>query len=140
MWASCFESRSTGSANIGSLWFDELKDSAMKPFHPMIVAALLLGACDGPAETAGAAKDKAAAEAAGVAYKGDGPNERIGEAQDRAKKAAEEARAAEEEAVEKERDSIRSAADIEAERLEQQAKAVRTAADERADAVKAPSK
>ena len=45
-------------------------------------------------------------------------------------------RKAEAKAIEKERDSIRSAADIEAERLEQQADAVRKAADAKADAMK----
>jgi hypothetical protein len=118
----------------------KLETLAMKVFLPLLVAALTLGACDGPAETAGAEKDKAAADAAGTAYNGDGPNERIGEAQDRAAKAAENAREAEQEALEKEQDSIRSAADIEAERLEQQAKALREAADARADAIEVPSK
>jgi hypothetical protein len=106
--------------------------------HPLALIAVLLtlAACDGPAEQAGAAKDKAEAEAAGQTYEGDGPNERIGEARDRAADAAADARKAEAEAIEKEQDSIRSAADIEAERLEQQADAVRKAADAKAEAIK----
>jgi hypothetical protein len=114
-------------------------ESAMKIFILAITPALLLGACQGPKAQAGAEKDKAAAVAAGQSYDGDGPNERIGAARDRAADAAEDAREAEAEAIEKERDSIRSAADIEAERLEQEAKAVRKAADERADAVEGGS-
>ena len=111
----------------------------MKIYILAIAPALLLGACQGPEAQAGAEKDKAAAVAAGQSYDGDGPNERIGDARDRAADAAEDAHEAEADAIEKERDSIRSAADIEAERLEQQAKAVRKAADERADAVEGRS-
>lgn len=111
----------------------------MKTYIPVLASALLLGACQGPEAQAGTEKDKAAAVAAGRSYDGDGPNERIGAARDRAADAAEDAREAEAEAVEKERDRIRSAADIEAERLEQEAKAVRKAADERADAIKGAS-
>jgi len=108
----------------------------MKPHLLWTVTALLLAACQGPAETAGANKDKAIAEAEGRTYDGDGPNERIGEAQDRAADAAEDARNAEAAAVEKQGDSIRTEAEIEAERLEQEAEAVREAADEKADAIK----
>lgn len=111
----------------------------MKTYILALAPALLIGACQGPEAQAGAEKDKAAAVAAGRSYEGDGPNERIGAARDRAADAVEDAREAEAEAIEKERDSIRSAADIEAERLEQEAKAVRAAADERADAVKGAS-
>ncbi|MDO9369472.1 MAG: hypothetical protein Q7T68_12965 [Sphingopyxis sp.] len=107
----------------------------MKLHIPLIALSLTLAACQGPAEQAGAAKDKADAEAAGRTYDGDGPNERIGAARDRAAEAAEDARKAEAQAIEKKQDSIRSAADIEAERLEQEAEAVRKAADERAAAV-----
>lgn len=52
--------------------------------HIPISLLLTLGACQGPAEQAGAAKDKAAAEAAGRTYDGNGANERIGAARDRA--------------------------------------------------------
>lgn len=116
------------------------KDMGMKSIHLLIAPALLLGACQGPAETAGAKKDKAAAEAAGQTYDGDGPNERIGAARDRAADAAEDARKAEAAAIEKQGDSIRTEADIEAERLEQEAEAVRKAADARADAIKKANK
>lgn len=112
----------------------------MKSIMLALAASVLLAACQGPAEQAGAAKDKAAAAAAGQPYDGDGPNERIGAARDRANEAAEDARKAEEHAVEKQGDSIRSEADIEAERLEQAADAVRKAADQRADAVKSSAK
>jgi hypothetical protein len=111
----------------------------MKNFTLTLACALSLGACQGPEAQAGADKDKIAAEAAGETYEGDGPNESIGAARDRAADAAEEAREAEAEAIEKARDSIHSTADVEAERLEQQAKEVRKAAEERADAVTASS-
>lgn len=110
----------------------------MERYHLLFAAAFLLGGCQGPAETAGAKKDKAAAEAAGQTYDGDGPNERIGAARDRAAEAAEDARKAEAEAVEKQGDSIRTEADIEAERLEQEAEAVRKAANARAEAIEKP--
>ncbi|MHA4835835.1 SPFH domain-containing protein [Sphingopyxis sp. MSC1_008] len=108
----------------------------MRPYLSLIALSLTLPACQGPAEQAGAEKDKAAAEATGQTYGGDGPNEKIGEARDRVAKAAEDARKAEAEAIDKKQDSIRRAADIEAERLEQEAEAVRKAADEQADAIK----
>src|SRR5688572_7105768 len=63
------------------------KEEHMKPYILLIAPALVLGACQGPAETAGAEKDKAAAEAAGQPYEGEGPNERIGAAKDRAAEA-----------------------------------------------------
>lgn len=108
----------------------------MRPQLSAIALSLALTACQGPAEQAGAEKDKAVAGAAGQRYDGDGPNEEIGEARDRAARADDDAREAEAVAIDKKQDSIRRAADIEAERLEQEADAVRKAADEQADAVK----
>ncbi|KMS61067.1 hypothetical protein V475_15610 [Sphingobium baderi LL03] len=47
-----------------------------------MVSLSLLSACQGPEQKAGAEKDKAAAEAAGQPYSGDGPNERVGSARE----------------------------------------------------------
>lgn len=94
----------------------------------MATALVLLAGCDGPNEKAGEAQDRAAANAAGVEYKGNGPAERIGEAQDRANKAARED-------LEAQRDRITTEADAQADRLEQQAKEIRRSAKKRADAL-----
>mgnify|MGYP004507857595 CR=1 FL=1 len=96
----------------------------------MMVAAVLvlLAGCDGPNEKAGEAQDRAAANAAGIEYKGSGPAERIGEAQDRANKAAREN-------LEAKRDRITTEADTQADRLEWQAREIRRSAKERADAL-----
>jgi len=98
---------------------------------------MILGACQGPQARAGAEKDKAAAEAAGQTYSGDGPNERVGAARDRAIDAAREAREAEAARLKRQGVSIRRQADVEAEQLEQKAKAIRKDADERGDALDA---
>ncbi|RYE75490.1 MAG: hypothetical protein EOO80_15035 [Oxalobacteraceae bacterium] len=94
----------------------------------MATALLLLAGCDGPNEKAGEAQDRAAANVAGVEYKGNGPAERVGEAQDRANKAARED-------IEAQRDRITTEADTQADLLEQQAKKIRRSAKERADAL-----
>jgi len=97
--------------------------------YMMVATALfLLAGCDGPNEKAGEAQDRAAANASGVEYKGDGPAERIGEAQDRANKAARED-------LEAQRDRITTEADMQADRLKQQAKEIRRSATERANAL-----
>lgn len=97
----------------------------------MVAAAtvlIFLTGCDGPNEKAGEAQDQAAANAAGIEYKGNGPAERIGEVQDRANRAARED-------LEAQRDRITTEADIEADRLEQQAKEIRRNAKARAEAL-----
>ena len=94
----------------------------------MATSLVLLAGCDGPNEKAGEAQDRAAANAAGVEYKGNGPAERIGEAQDRANKAARED-------LDAQRDRITTEADAQADRLEQQANEIRRSAKERADAL-----
>ena len=94
----------------------------------LATALLALAACDGPKEKAGEARDRAAANVAGVEYRGDGPAERIGAAQDRADKAARQA-------VEARQDEIKTEADTAADRLEAQAKQLRDDAKARADAV-----
>lgn len=90
---------------------------------------LLLAACDGPAEEAGEAQDRAAANVAGVAYQGNGPAERVGEAEDRANRAACED-------LDAQRDRIKTEADTRADRLEAQARDIRRDAQDRADALK----
>ena len=96
----------------------------------LAVAAALafLAGCDGPNEKAGEAQDQAAANAAGVEYKGNGPAERVGEAQDRANLAARED-------LDAQRNRITTEADTQADRLEQQAKEIRRSAKKRADAI-----
>jgi len=91
-------------------------------------ALILMAGCDGPNEKAGEAQDRAAANAAGIKYKGNGPAERIGEAEDRANRAARED-------LEAQRDRIKTEADAEADRLEEQAKEIRHLAKQRADAL-----
>ena len=95
-------------------------------------ALAFLAGCDGPNEKAGEAQDQAAANAAGVEYKGNGPAERVGEAQDRANRASRED-------LDAQRDRITTEADTQADRLEQQAKEVRRSAKERADALTSAS-
>jgi len=79
---------------------------------------LMLIACDGPAEKAGEARDRATANAAGVEYQGDGPAERVGEAQDRTNKAARED-------LDAKQDEIKTQADTQADQLEKQARQIR---------------
>ena len=97
--------------------------------------ALGLGACDGPKEKAGAAQDQTAANAAGVAYKGNGPAEQAGEAADRADRANAKARDAQSDALKDQGRAIRSQADAEADTLEAQARAIRGAAKDQAGAL-----
>jgi hypothetical protein len=101
---------------------------------------LLLAACQGPNAKAGEEKDKATAEAAGQTYKGDGPNERIGQAQDRAADAADDARNARADALHKQAEEIKAQADVEAGRLDQQAKALRERAKQQAEPLEAQAK
>jgi hypothetical protein len=91
-------------------------------------ALILMAGCDGPNEKAGEAQDRAAANAAGVEYKGNGPAERIGEAEDRANRAARKD-------LDAQRDRIKTEADAQADRLEEQAKAIRRIAKQRADSL-----
>ena len=96
----------------------------------MIIATalILVTGCDGPNEKAGEAQDRAAANAAGIEYKGNGLAERIGEAEDRANRAARED-------LEAQRDRIKTEADAQADRLEEQARDIRRLAKRRADAL-----
>ncbi|WJM30202.1 hypothetical protein QUC32_27965 (plasmid) [Novosphingobium resinovorum] len=97
--------------------------------------ACMIAACDGPKEKAGAAKDEAAAKAAGVSYDGNGPAERAGEAADRVDRAAVKARDSEAAALKDRGKAIRAQADAEAEKLEQEAEALRDQARTKADAL-----
>jgi hypothetical protein len=65
---------------------------------------------------------------AGVAYNGNGPAERVGEAEDRANRAARED-------LDAQVDRIKTEADTQADRLEAQAKDIRRKAQARADAL-----
>lgn len=106
--------------------------------HGIIIAAiglLALSACDGPKEKAGKQMDKEAAAASGVPYNGDGPNERLGAAEDRADKAAKKELDAKADALKEQGSKIRSDADVEAQKLEEQAKIIRDRAEDKADAL-----
>ncbi|MBB5716847.1 hypothetical protein [Sphingomonas aerophila] len=94
----------------------------------MATALILVAGCDGPNEKAGEAQDRAAANAAGIEYKGDGPAERISEAEDRADRAARKD-------LDAQRDRIKTEADARADRLEEQAREIRRLAKQRADAL-----
>jgi hypothetical protein len=101
-----------------------------------IIASVALIGCDGPNEQAGREKDKAEATAAGQNYTGTGPNERIGEAEDRAANALRHERDAAADAIEAQGETIQRQADVTADRLSEEAKAIREAADKQADALK----
>lgn len=94
----------------------------------MVAGVLLLAACDGPNEKAGEAQDRASANAAGVEYNGNGPAERIGEAEDRANKAARQD-------LDAQKDRVKTEADTEADQLEEQAHQIRADAKAKADAL-----
>jgi hypothetical protein len=85
-----------------------------------------LPACEGPKESAGREQDRAMAANSSVPLSGTGPNQRLGEAQDRADRAEAKARDAKADALESEADRLRTQADIAADRLDAQAKTVRT--------------
>lgn len=114
----------------------------LRPITISGIAALCMAmsACDGPAEKAGKAQDKAAANASGVAYTGEGPAQRLGEAKDRADGAAADARDAAAQALETQADARRKKADLMAEKLEEQAKAIRDKADVEAEALEKRAK
>jgi hypothetical protein len=97
--------------------------------------ACLIAACDGPKEKAGAAKDEAAANAAGVNYDGKGPAERAGAAADRVDRAAAKARDSKADALKDQGKAIRAQADADAVKLEQQAQALRDQAKSQAKAL-----
>ena len=90
-----------------------------------LFALLSVGACDGPNETAGRDRDRAAAAVNGVEPAGKGANEVAGERLDRAERAAEKVRDAQADALERQADQIRTDADLSADRLEDQAKKTR---------------
>lgn len=112
----------------------------MKSLPITLIAAILVAGCRGPHQTAGQEQDKAAAAAQGQPYSGDGPNERIGKAVDRADQAAAQARKTAADALTQQGNAVRRAADVSADRLEERAKAIRDAADKRADAFDAQAK
>ena len=108
--------------------------------------AFLISACDGPKERAGAAKDEAAAKAAGVAYDGKGPAESAGAAADRVDQAAANARDFQADAFENQGRVVRAQAEANADSLEQEAEALREQAitkskvlDEKAKAIRSHS-
>lgn len=101
---------------------------------------LALAACDGPKEKVGKQMDKEAAAASGVPYNGDGPNQRLGAAEDRADKAAAKERDARADALKESGDKVRAAADVEAQKLEEQAKAIKDAAQDKAQALEGQAK
>ncbi|RYF24204.1 MAG: hypothetical protein EOO77_00560 [Oxalobacteraceae bacterium] len=93
-----------------------------------VALTLGLAACNGPNEKAGAAQDEAAANAAGVAYNGNGPAEAAGKAADHVDRAVAKARNEQADALKDQGRAISSQADADADKLEEQAKAIRGAA------------
>jgi hypothetical protein len=92
----------------------------------IVFAALIaLAACDGPRENAGENADFAAGEVGSNDTLRQGPAEKLGEAQDRAEKRAEEAREAQAKSLEAQADEARKAADQQADALENEADRVR---------------
>lgn len=96
---------------------------------------VMLAACEGANEKAGAERDRAAAAAAGQNYSGDGPNERMGETLDRAERDTARATDAAADAAEAKGREIRSQAEIEADRLSEQARDIRERAEAEAERV-----
>jgi len=94
-----------------------------------------LGACNGPHEQAGRDQDKSAAQSRGEPYRGSGPNQRLGQAQDRADDADRQLRDANGEVLKAQGREIRRNADVDATRLDEQSRAIRDAANVRARAV-----
>jgi hypothetical protein len=94
---------------------------------------ILVAGCSGPHQTAGQEQDKAAAAAQGQPYSGDGPNERIGKAVDRADRATEQARKTAADALTTQGEAVRRQADVSADRLEERALAIRDEANGRAN-------
>jgi hypothetical protein len=84
-----------------------------------------LGASQGANEKAGREKDQAEALANGQNVSGEGPNQRLGEAQDRVDAADRKAREASASALERRGDQLRGQADVEADRLDKEARAIR---------------
>jgi uncharacterized membrane protein YqiK len=105
-----------------------------------LAVCALLAACDGPRDNAGEKAD-AAVNASGVIQ--DGPQERLGEIQDRTAKDQAKATEAQADAAEDRADEIKTSADQQADALESQAKALRQhaksqgeALDQQADAIR----
>ncbi len=90
-----------------------------------LACLVTLAACEGRNEKAGREADQAAAVAAGQNATGEGPNERLGEAQDRVDDANAEAADATADALERQGDQLRSEAGLAADRLDEKAKALR---------------
>src|ERR1041385_6904034 len=105
----------------------------MKSYQAALFAIALVAGCKGPGQTAGEAQDRAAATANGQQYSGEGPNERIGKAVDRANEAAQEARDASAVALKKQANAIRREGAVGAQRLKEQAKAITDEAEQRAE-------
>ena len=105
-----------------------------------LIVCGLLAACDGPRENAGEKAD-AAVNASGVIEAG--PQERLGEIQDRTAKDRAKAIEAQADTAEDRADEIKTSADQRADALESQAKALRQQAkgqaralDQQADAIR----
>ena len=98
----------------------------------VLVGTLALTACSGPKQKAGEVQDQAAANVAGDTYNGNGPNERLGKAQDKADHAAAKARVAQADALKQQGREIKLEADAKADKLEEQVKSIRTTAKDQA--------
>lgn len=106
-----------------------------RALFPLLAGCTLLAACEGPHEQAGKDKDKAAAQTRGEPYRGSGPNQRQGQAQDRADDADRQLLEANSDVFKARSREIRRHADVDATRLDEQSKAIRASADVRARAL-----
>lgn len=88
----------------------------------------ILAGCDGPKESAGRAADKAAAAANGQTLTQEGPNELMGEAEDRADRADRKALDAQADLLEQRADQLRQEAAGRADAIDKQAQALRNGA------------
>jgi hypothetical protein len=90
-----------------------------------LAALYSLAGCEGPKESTGREKDRLIAANTAQPAVGRGPNQLLGEAQDRADRADKKVRDTRADALESEADRVRTQADIAADRLEAQATDVR---------------
>ena len=91
----------------------------------LLLSTAALAGCDGPRENAGEVADNASGAVNGEDTLEQGPAERLGEKQDQAEDAANDAREAQADALEDAAESKRDDAAEAAERLEQQAEKLR---------------
>lgn len=100
----------------------------------LLLTSVVLTACKGPNAQAGRDQDKAAAQSCGEIFRGGGPNQRLGKAQDRADDADRQLSEANGDAIKARARELLRSADVKATRLDEQAKAIRASANVQAHA------